>query len=253
MAGTRRASCFCPFVAEADDGDELVRIMTAHFAEVHPEAGIGEVAVRNYVEAQDRLSEVAGRIDEIGTVEVHRVTADRLDDWLAFFDHDAFAGKPEWAACYCLFPHAYDPADESSWGNRPWRDNRDEMAARLREGRSVGYLAYVDGRAAGWVNASPVPSYPEYADLGDARVAGVSCFVIAPPYRRHGLARRLLDAAIEGAAADGMTSVEAYPRPGAGDDEAGNFHGPVGLYEAAGFAVEQERDRYLVMRRTISA
>ncbi|HEX2850268.1 MAG TPA: GNAT family N-acetyltransferase [Acidimicrobiales bacterium] len=248
----RTARCFCPFVGEADDPDELVRIMTAHFAEAHPEAGIGEVAVRNYVEAQDRLHPAGDRVPAIGAVEVHQVTPDRIDDWLAFFDHDAFAGKPEWAACYCLFPHRWDPTDPSSWGNTPWEENRAEMIERLRRGDTTGYLAYVDGRPVGWVNASPVSTYPAFRREGAERVAGVACFVIAPAYRRHGVARRLLDAAIEGAARDGFEAIEGRPRKGA-SDEADNFPGPIELYLAAGFEAVEQTDAWTLMRKpTIS-
>jgi hypothetical protein len=63
----------------------------------------------------------------------------------------------------------------------------------LRSGRSFGYLAYVDGVPAGWANASTRNHYALYrlgagAEPADGDLEGVSCFVIAPPYRRHGLA-----------------------------------------------------------------
>jgi GNAT superfamily N-acetyltransferase len=72
------------------------------------------------------------------------------------------------------------------------------MAERLRGGTTLGYLAYVDGRPAGWVNASLRSEYGLYRlvdpDGPEPRsVIGVSCFVIAPPFRRHGIASALLD------------------------------------------------------------
>jgi hypothetical protein len=59
---------------------------------------------RNYADATKRLTGSTERLSEIGEVAVHRVTDDRIDDWLRFFDHDAFAGNPDWASCYCLEP-----------------------------------------------------------------------------------------------------------------------------------------------------
>jgi hypothetical protein len=95
----------------------------------------------------------------IGEVTVYPVTEDRVDDWLRFFDRDAFAGNPDWASCYCLEPHV--PAT-SEQPERAWRETRATMAARLRGGTTFGYLAYVDGRLAGWVNASVRSDYGLY-------------------------------------------------------------------------------------------
>ncbi|MFZ4618252.1 MAG: hypothetical protein ACOYM2_18915, partial [Rectinemataceae bacterium] len=54
-------------------------------------------------------------------------------------------------------------------------------------------LAYVDARPAGWLNASPRSEYGFFRGIDPAgpepsSVVGLSCFVIAPPYRRHGVA-----------------------------------------------------------------
>ena len=46
---------------------------------------------------------------------VRELTPDLLPDWLAFFDHDAFAGNPDWASCYCHFFHADSAV-------KPWDD-----------------------------------------------------------------------------------------------------------------------------------
>jgi len=89
-----------------------------------------------------------------------------------------------------------------------------------------GYLAYVDGNTAGWVNASPRSAYGMYCEVDPdgpdpASVIGVSCFIIAPPYRRHGLAARLLDKVIADAADRGAHWVEGYPHNDPQGDDAG--------------------------------
>lgn len=123
-------------------------------------------------------------------------------------------------------------------------------------GRSFGYLAYVDGRAAGWVNASKRSDYALFRmegedGLDDGDVIGVSCFVIAPPYRRHGLAGALLDRLIADGPDRGASWIEAYPFVQTGEDDAANFRGSRSLYERRGFEVVEERarQRYTVMRR----
>src|SRR5262249_56537659 len=114
-----------------------------------PEEAIRNYA-RNYAEATERLSGDTERLSEIADAIVHPVTRDRIDDWLGFFDHDAFAGNPDWASCYCLEPHL--PATPEL-PERAWRDQRATMAGRP-PGGTFGYLAYGHGRPGGGGNAS---------------------------------------------------------------------------------------------------
>src|SRR5262245_43818814 len=133
--------CFaCGASVEADDADAVVHAFVAHGREKHtwsyPEEAIRNYA-RNYAEALERLTGGTERLAEIADVAVHPVTEDRIDDWLRFFDHDAFADNPDWGACYCLEPHvpATPEHPESSW-----RERRATMAQRLRAGTTLGYL-----------------------------------------------------------------------------------------------------------------
>jgi GNAT superfamily N-acetyltransferase len=80
-------------------------------------------------------------------------------------------------------------------------------------------------------------------------VIGVSCFVIAPPYRRHGVASALLDRVIEDAAARGASWIEGYPHDTPEPGDAGHFRGPRSMYEARGFQPVEVRERDTVMRR----
>jgi GNAT superfamily N-acetyltransferase len=62
-----------------------------------------------------------------------------------------------------------------------------------------------------------------------ASVIGVSCFVVAPPYRRHGVAGRLLDRVIEDALDRGATWIEGYPANEPDGSDSGHYRGPAGL------------------------
>lgn len=229
-------ACGVPMTGE--DRESLITAMVDHFNEAHPQWGLGRVEMANYADALERLSGSTERLEKIGAIEVHRVTPERIPDVLDYFDHDAFAGNPGWAVCYCTFYHQDDPEMN---GKRPWEVNRAEMESRLRDGSMVGYLAYVDGKPAGWCNASPRSSYPTRRTGKDDDEVGVAvCFVIAPPYRRHGLARHLLKAAIEGFRERGTRRVEGHPVLGT-DTDAPNYHGPLSLFLEEGFA-EVERD-----------
>ena len=249
-----KVKCFgCAMVIEAEDADAVVRGFVAHAHSEHT-WGYPEEALRNYArngaEAAERLTGATERLPEIGDVAVYPVTADRVDDWLRFFDHDAFADNPDWASCYCLEPHV----PGTSEFERPWRDTRSTVARRLCDGTTSGYLAYVGGRPAGWVNASLRSDYGLYrlVDVGGPEprsVIGVSCFVVAPPFRRHGVASALLDRVIADAPARGASWIEGYPHNEPEPSDAGHFRGSRSMYEARGFQPIELRDRYTVMRR----
>lgn len=249
-----RVECFeCGAIVEAEGSEAVVDAFVAHANEKHawayPLASIREYA-RNYAEATERISDDTDPRPVIGEVVVHRVTEDRISDWLRFFDRDAFAGNPGWASCFCVEPHAPAPPERPE---RPWRESRSMMAGLLRSETSYGYLAYVDGAPAGWVNASLRSAYRLYGDVEQGgptpgTVIGVSCFVVAPPYRRHGVASTLLDRVIEDAPARGAAWVEAYPFNAPAESDAGHFRGPRSMYDARGFEPVDVRERFTVVR-----
>jgi len=247
--------CFdCDEQIEAEDAEAAVRAFVAHgqgrHAWSYPEKAIMNYA-RNYAEATVRLTGDTERLPEIADLSVHPVTEDRIDDWLRLFDHDAFVGNPDWASCYCLEPHLTAPPELPE---HSWRETRMAVTGRLREGTTFGYLAYADGRAVGWVNASLRSDYGLYQlvdpDGPDPRsVIGISCFIISPPFRRHGVASVLLDRVISDAAARGASWIEGYPHSEPRTTDAGHFRGPRSMYEARGFQPIEVRKNYIVMRR----
>ena len=250
--------CFeCGAMVDGDDSDAVADAFVAHGRESHtwsyPEEAIRNYA-RNYAEATERLTGSTERLSEIGDVTVHPMIEDRLDDWLRFFDHDAFAGNPDWASCYCLEPHLPATPEQPE---RAWRDTRAIMAGRLRGGTTFGYLAYIDGRPVGWVNASLRSEYGLYGIVDPngpepRSVIGISCFVIAPPFRRHGVASALLDRVIADASARGAAWIEAYPHNEPKENDAGHFRGPRSIYEERGFQPIEVREKYTVMRRSVT-
>jgi GNAT superfamily N-acetyltransferase len=252
-----KVQCFeCAALIEAEGTDAVVDAFVAHGQQKHtwsyPEEAVRNYA-RNYGEATERLTGATERLSEIGDITVQPVTEDRVADWLRFFDHDGFAGNPDWASCYCLEPHA--PATKEQ-PERPWRATRATMVERLRRGTTFGYLAYVEGRAVGWVNASLRSQYGLYRRVDASgpppgSVVGVSCFIIAPPFRRHGVAAALLDRVIEDASARGASFIEGYPHNEPKGNDAGHFRGPRSMYEERGFRPIEVRDQYTVMRRSV--
>jgi GNAT superfamily N-acetyltransferase len=116
---------------------------------------------------------------------------------------------------------------------------------------SPGVLAYRDDVPVGWCAVEPRPRYVRIRrstvlgrsladqDLDDAGVWSVVCFVVPRAHRGQGLMRALLAGAVELARSGGARSVEGYPvvvgeRRMASADL---YHGTLGAFEDAGFAV----------------
>jgi ribosomal protein S18 acetylase RimI-like enzyme len=215
----------------------------------------GEGVVRGLRLALDpRARAEIARLPVIGEVEVHDVTPDRLADYQAFFDHDAFRDYPVWQSCYCMETHRTEGEDE--WAARTAADNRRAMSAMISEGKVTGLLAYVDGKPVGWCNygdttrlSGVMQKFGLSASDHDG-VGSVACFVIAAPYRGHGVAARLLDSAIERLRRRGVRAVEAYPRRSE-DSAQQNYRGPLGMFLRAGFEPYREADKNLIVRKTL--
>lgn len=216
----------------------------------------GDSQVRALRLAVDPLAraEVA-RLDVIGEVEIRDVTPDRVADYQAFFDHEAFRDFPSWQFCYCMETHRTQSDEE--WATRTGDDNRRDMSAMLADGTVTALLAYVDGQPVGWCNYGETTHLAgvmhrfglEAADHG--AVGSVACFVISSRYRGHGVATRLLDVAIERLRAKGLRAVEAYPGRDHGDSAQSHYRGPLSMFLRAGFEPYRETERYLVLRKAL--
>jgi GNAT superfamily N-acetyltransferase len=238
------ARCLCGHELVGATRDEQVAVAHEHFATAHPGLELSDTQIRNYLERSDQIAPVtssgAGAETGDGEIAIVDLTADRVDDVLAFFDRHAFADNAAWASCYCMAHHVPGGEATPEWAERTWQRNRADLSARIGAGTTTGTLAYAGGRVVGWCNASPRSQFPDYAadaadGADDDRVGLVACFVIAAGYRGRGVASRLLAGAVGQFRRRRFTAVEARPAPQA-TTEAGNYHGPLSMYLAAGFA-----------------
>ena len=195
------------------------------------------------------------RLPEIGAIDVRDVTPDLVDDYLQFFDHDAFRDFPAWQSCYCMETHRHHTDEE--WSTRTGADNRADMQAMIRAGQVTGLLAFVDGKPVGWCNygetthLSGVMMKLKLDAAEHERVGSVACFVIAAPYRGHGIATKLLEAATDRLRAKGLRAVEAYPRKPGEKTAQANYRGSLRMYEKAGFETHRDAGKYLVVRKSL--
>lgn len=176
-------------------------------------------------------------------IEVAPLSPDRIADFMAFFEGEAFSDNPRWASCYCQC--FYEDHSKVRWPERTAAENRACASRRIVQGEMQGLLAYQGGRVVGWCNAAPRAMLHALDDeepvAGVEEVGTILCFVVAPRLRGQGIATALLDAACRQLHAQGLRFVEANPRPSATSDGENHF-GPLGMYLAAGFTVLRSDD-----------
>jgi len=105
----------------------------------------------------------------------------------------------------------------------------------------IGYRT-TDFAPVGWVSLGPRADFarlarsPVMKAVDDRPVWSIVCFVVPSPHRGQGVARALLDGAVEYARQQGATTLEAYPvdRAAPSSDESMWF-GAKTMYDRAGF------------------
>jgi GNAT superfamily N-acetyltransferase len=196
-------------------------------------------------------------------LRVERLTPARRDAYLRFFDHErgtAFTDNPDWARCYC---HFYEVPKALRWQEFTAEQNRTAMAARIDTGEMEGFIAYAGGEVVGWLNAQPrhklvhcwqrLGVEPTPLDVPPAQAAVIVCFVVAPPWRRRGVAKALLASALASFALRGIRVVDAFPfRTEPSVLPTDHYHGPASLFLAAGFEPIGETADVTVMRKRLA-
>lgn len=143
--------------------------------------------------------------------------------------------------CFCAY-WWQEPGDD--WSKLTAQDNRARREGLLARGEYDGYLAYADGRVAGWCQVGRRDRLGHLRRRmkldADSEVWAVSCFYILPEMRRHGVATKLLDHVLRDLKAKGVRTVEAYPRRGPALTVDDMWNGPEAMLERAGFEVVRE-------------
>ena len=180
-----------------------------------------------------------------------RLTPALVDEFLYFFDFDAFPEGDEWAHCYCLEGHHIGEEAIKS----PKR--RREIAEKLvRTGKLTGYLIQDDGRTVGWVKWGDRLDFeglssPEYGELPQARgeVASIYCIDLIKEYQGKGIAKLALETFLQDAKSDGYIYAEAYPSADRGEHR--NYRGHAGMYEEFGFECVRDGEWISVMQKRL--
>jgi GNAT superfamily N-acetyltransferase len=195
----------------------------------------------------------------VTAVEVRPLTG---ESWDALAELFRAGGDPRW--CWCQF----------------WRLRSKDFAAlkvpqlrkRLHDQASSdqppGLVAFDGDRAVGWVSLGPRADFERIVrskvipTIDDRPVWSIVCFAVSSTARGQGVARTLLEAAVDHARSLGAQALEAYPVR-LGDAEAINpdaaFTGTLPMFERAGFRVVADRasdpsssHQRVVVRRELS-
>jgi ribosomal protein S18 acetylase RimI-like enzyme len=138
------------------------------------------------------------------------------------------------------------------------KQNHREKRALVEQGRSHGILVYSDGEPVGWCQFGArkelpridnKPKYRKLASASDRILWRITCFVVHKKYRRRGVARAALKAALAAIRKQGGGLVEAYPikRWGAYAD----YRGTVSMFEKEGFQIVAPLGKSNVLMRRI--
>lgn len=248
--------CTCAARIESEDPGELRQGFVAHLHAAHQDWNFKQEDVDTLLRIMANRPEWDGSIRALAKPpEVRPVTPETTDAFVRFFEGEGFMDNPLWATCYCLFPNFTGSNEE--WATRPGEDNLRDKFALFKRGDAHGLLAFGDeGQPVAWCAAGPktemanLPRILKGEHTETEGIGSIFCFVVAPPYRRQGVAQRLLDAACDYLRGFGLRLAEAYPSEDpAGDAEA--YHGPLEMYLQAGFHVHARSGSRAIVRRSL--
>jgi ribosomal protein S18 acetylase RimI-like enzyme len=144
--------------------------------------------------------------------------------------------------CWCMYYRRSGSPGPLHRGTTRARANRAELKALADACNPPGLIGYRGKLPVGWVSVGPREDYarlrrsPVMKPVDDQSVWSIVCFVVPSEYRGQGVARALLQGAIEYAKKCGAAMVEAYPvdKPARANDESMWF-GAKSMYDKAGF------------------
>jgi ribosomal protein S18 acetylase RimI-like enzyme len=175
------------------------------------------------------------------TVDVRPLTAETWDALAELFRE---GGDPRW--CWCQFWRMRS----KDFGGMKVPQLRERLHDQAQSNEPPGLVAFDGDRAVGWVSLGPRSDFERIVrskvipTIDDRPVWSIVCFAVSSAARGRGVARALLEGAIDYARERGAAGLEAYPVR-TGETEAiqaeAAFTGTLPMFERAGFRVVADR------------
>lgn len=124
-----------------------------------------------------------------------------------------FGERGACGGCWCMFWRRRN----KDWVAGKGAGNKRAFKKLITGGARPGVIGYMGREPVAWCAVAPREQYSSLvrsrvlAPVDDRPVWSVSCLFVLRPYRRRGLAVRMLKAAVEFAAKQGAEIVEGYP------------------------------------------
>jgi len=148
--------------------------------------------------------------------------------------------------CWCMWWRA---ESRKVWNQIRGAEAKKTFKSLVKNGVAHGILAFAADEPVGWCSFGPRRDFPSlervraYKHNDTKDVWSITCFFIHRKWRRKGLARGLLRAALEAMQKRGVKTVEAYPSTTTKDGRRLSsglaWTGPVKIYEETGFKTGQ--------------
>ncbi|WP_157155904.1 MULTISPECIES: GNAT family N-acetyltransferase [unclassified Diaminobutyricimonas] len=167
-----------------------------------------------------------------------------------------FGTRGDPARCWCQ----WFKLPNAQFDSMPKEEASRMLHDQVLRGPAPGVIAYLDDEPVGWCAVEPRPQYSRLLrtqvasassePAEDESVWAVTCFVVRVGFRRRGIGRALLHAAVDRARAKGARLLEAYPVDTAerqGASSASLYVGTVSLFAAEGFVEVARPKSYRVL------
>jgi GNAT superfamily N-acetyltransferase len=155
---------------------------------------------------------------------------------------DLFGEKGACNGCWCMYCRI-----GSAYRKQPADKNKAAFRAIVKRGPPPGLLAFDGDRAVGWCQVTPRDELPaldrswRLKRVDDVPVWALSCFYVRIGYRRKGVTKALISAALKVAKRSKAPALEAYPFDAAVSPSTSST-GFAATFARAGFKVVARRD-----------
>jgi ribosomal protein S18 acetylase RimI-like enzyme len=191
-------------------------------------------------------------------ITIKPLTPELADDYISFFSQKDSYADDEWTWCYCQEYYLTNAWISQNINRLDSLDSAATARERVINGQITGYLAYQDGRPAGWCAANDKKNYPRLVERRDLwsdnepdKTLAIVCFAVSRPCRRQGIASELLEYCIADAIKRGYEVIEAYPQLDKKVKGCRNYHGFASMYKNQNFETVNTLEDCNIMRKSL--